>query len=386
MAELDYYQVLGVARNDSEEEIRKAFRKKAMEYHPDRNKRADAEEKFKEINEAYQVLSDAQKRAQYDRYGRAGVSSNGGADRPFEGFDVFGGFGDIFDSFFGDAAGRRTRQAQRGEDLQRRVNLRFEEAVFGTERELEITRLERCQRCSGRGNEPGTDLKTCATCRGTGQVRRSQRSIFGQFSQVTPCSSCQGSGHTIQTPCKDCRAAGMERRKRNIAVNIPAGVESGMQVRLSGEGDVGRDGGPPGNLYVYVEVREHEFFTRDGNDLIYRLPINLAEAALGVEKQIPTLDDTPATIKVPQVNQPGAEFCIRLKGIPHLQSSRRGDLRVLVDMQVPRSLDAHQRGLLEELSRSLNSSGDAGDLSGPDQDNDGNSDKGLFDKIKDAFV
>ena len=391
MAELDYYQVLGVARNDSEEEIRKAFRKKAMEYHPDRNKRADAEEKFKEINEAYQVLSDTQKRAQYDRYGRAGISSNGGADRPFEGFDVFGGFGDIFDSFFGDTAGRRTRQAQRGEDIQRRVNLRFEEAVFGTERKLEITRLERCQRCSGRGNEPGTDLKTCATCRGTGQVRRSQRSIFGQFSQVTPCSSCQGSGHTMQTPCKDCRAAGVERHKRNIAVSIPAGVESGMQVRLSGEGDVGRDGGPPGNLYVYVDVQEHEYFTRDGNDLIYRLPINLAEAALGVEKQIPTLDNTPETLKVPQGTQPGAEFRIRGKGIPHLQSSRRGDLRVLVDMQVPRSLDAHQRKLLEELSRSFNSigdtsNGDTGDLSGPDQDSDDNKDKGLFDKIKDAFV
>ena len=244
MAKQDYYRVLGVSRTDSEEEIRKAFRKKAMEFHPDRNKNADAEDKFKEVNEAYQVLSDQKKRAQYDRLGHAGMGSNGGFDRPFDGFDVFGGFGDIFDSFFGDASGRRTRQPQRGADLQQRVVLSFEESFFGSEREVEITRLEQCRKCSGAGNEPGTPVDSCSTCRGTGQVRRSQRSVFGQFSQITPCSDCRGSGSVIQSYCSDCKGAGAERRKRKIAVTIPAGVDSGMQVRLSGEGDMGQEGGP----------------------------------------------------------------------------------------------------------------------------------------------
>ena len=193
MAKQDYYEVLGVGRNDSGEDIRKAFRKKAMEFHPDRNKNAGAEEKFKEVNEAYQVLSDTNKRAHYDRYGQAGVDANGGFDRPFEGYDVFGGFGDIFDSFFGDVSGRRATQAQRGADLQEKVRLSFEEAVFGAEREVEITRSERCHRCSGEGSEPGTQVTNCTTCRGTGQARRSQRSIFGQLSQLPPCSLVRGS-------------------------------------------------------------------------------------------------------------------------------------------------------------------------------------------------
>lgn len=385
MAKQDYYKVLGVARNDSEEEIRKAFRKKALEYHPDRNKSAGAEDKFKEINEAYQVLSDTKKRAQYDRHGHTGVSTNGGFDRPFDGFDVFGGFGDIFDSFFGDVSGRRARQAQRGGDLQQRVVLSFEEAVFGAEREVEVTRLERCQRCSGAGNEPGTTIGTCTTCRGSGQVRRSQRSIFGQFSQVSACPTCQGSGNVIKNPCTTCRAAGVERRKRKIAVSIPAGVEGGMQVRLSGEGDVGRDGGPSGNIYVHVDVRNHQFFNRDGNDLIYRLPINLAEAALGVEKSVPTLDGASETLKVPQGTQAGAEFRIRGKGIPHLHSDRRGDLRVLVDLQVPRTLDSNQRKLLEELAFALNSNQPPEEELNSEGETKGDSDKGLFDRIKDAL-
>lgn len=385
MAKRDYYEVLGVARNDSEEEIRKAFRKKALEYHPDRNKSAGAEEKFKEINEAYQVLSDTKKRSLYDRHGEAGVSTNGGFDRPFDGFDVFGGFGDIFDSFFGDVSGRRARQAQRGGDLQQRVVLSFEEAVFGTEREVEVTRLERCQRCSGAGNEPGSTIGACTTCRGSGQVRRSQRSIFGQFSQVSACPTCQGSGKVIKNPCTACRAAGVERRKRKIAVTIPAGVEGGMQVRLSGEGDVGRDGGPSGNIYVHVDVRNHQFFNRDGNDLVYRLPINMAEAALGVEKSVPTLDGGSETLKLPQGTQAGAEFRIRGKGIPHLHSDRRGDLRVLVDLQVPRTLDSNQRKLLEDLAFALNSSHPPEEELNPQGETDGDSDKGLFDRIKDAL-
>jgi molecular chaperone DnaJ len=383
MADKDFYEALGVARTDNEEEIRKAFRKKAMEFHPDRNKSEGAEDKFKEINEAYQVLSDPKKRAQYDRFGRAGVGSNGGQDRPFDGFDVFGGFGDIFDSFFGDVSGRRENRSQRGDDLQQRVILDFNEAVFGTEREVEITRQESCEHCSGAGNEPGSEVSTCTTCRGNGQVRRSQRSIFGQFAQVTPCPACRGTGKVIKTPCTSCRATGVDRRKRKIAVNIPAGVEAGMQVRLTGEGDTGRDGGPAGNLYVHLDVREHEDFYREGNDLLYALPVNVAEAALGVEKEVPTLDGGTEKIKVPQGTQPGAEFRIRGKGVPHLHgNNRRGDLRVLVNLQVPQALDPEQRKLLEELALSLNSRQSANDSNGdPDSDDD----KGIFEKIKEVL-
>jgi molecular chaperone DnaJ len=378
MPKLDYYEILGVARTDNEEEIRKAFRKKAMQYHPDRNKSADAEEKFKEINEAYQVLADAKKRAQYDRFGQAGVGSNGGFDRPFEGFDGFGGFGDIFDSFFGDATTRRAREPQRGGDLQQRVVLSFQEAVFGAEREVEVPRLEDCQRCSGAGTEPGTSVKSCATCRGNGQVRRTQRSVFGQFAHIGACPTCQGRGSIIETPCTQCRAAGVERRQRRIVVHIPAGVEHGMQVRLTGQGDAGRNGGPPGSLYVYMEVEPHPVFRREGYDLLYPMSVNLAEAALGVEREVPTLDGDPEVLKIPQGTQPGAEFRIKGKGIPHLEDHRRGDLRVQVNLQVPRSLSSHQRKLLEELANSLE----------PDKasaDPDAEKDKGLLGRIKDAL-
>ncbi len=385
MASRDYYEVLGVSRNDSEEDIRKAFRKKALEYHPDRNKSPDAETKFKEINEAYQVLSDPNKRAQYNRYGQAGVSSNGGFDRPFDGFDVFGGFGDVFDSFFGDISGRRAQEVQRGNDIQQHVVLSFEEAVFGTEHQVEVNRLERCQRCSGAGNEPGTLVDTCSTCRGRGQVRRAQRSMFGQFTQVTACSTCQGRGKVVQTPCRTCRGGGLERRQRKIAVRIPAGISSAMQVRLSGEGDVGRDGGTAGNLYVYVDVRDHELFHREGNDLLYRLPINLAEAALGTPKEIPTLsaDGKFEVLKIPQGTQPGTEFRIRGKGVPYINSSRRGDLRVLVDLQVPRDLNPQQRELLEAFAHSMDPDTGANGQSDVDPEQDPDKEKGLFERFKD---
>ena len=358
-----------------------------MEYHPDRNKDPDAEEKFKEINEAYQVLSNSTKRSQYDLHGRAGVSSNGGFDRPFEGFDVFGGFGDIFDSFFGDVSGRRTREAQRGRDVQQRVVLSFEESVFGAERQVEVARQEKCQRCSGEGNEPGTPINTCSTCRGSGRVRRAQRSLFGQFSQITPCTTCRGTGKVIQTHCTSCRGDGMERRNRKIAVSIPAGVESGMQVRLTGEGDVGRDGGGSGNLYIHVDVQDHPLFTREGQDLVYHLGINLAEATLGSQKLVPTLRDEDTTVKVPAGTQPGTEFRIRGKGVPRLDNGRRGDLRILVNLQVPRSVTAQQRKLLEELAESMNDgAGDGPDGGGSNgREEDQGKDKGLFERIKESL-
>lgn len=405
MADQDYYTVLGVARNASEEDIRSAFRKKAMEYHPDRNKSPDAEDRFKEINEAYQVLSDRQKRMQYDRFGRAGVGAGAqGAGSPFDGFHDFGGFGDIFDSFFGGASTRSARAPRRGGDLQHQVTLTFEESVFGTDREVEINRLEKCQHCSGAGNEPGTSVDTCSDCRGSGQVRRSQRSVFGQFTQVAPCHSCRGQGSIINTPCKSCRGAGRERRKRKLEVKIPGGVDSGMQVRLNGEGDVGTDGGGSGNLYVAVEVQEHNLFQRDGYDILLNLPLNVAEASLGVDKVVPTVDGFEEDLKLPQGTQPGSEFRIRNRGIPHLHSNRRGDMRVRVDVRVPASLNSHQRELMEELALSFNGEGKPKsrskkggrrsrkkDSNKETQDRtDGAEeqdveDKGLFDRIKDAF-
>ena len=355
MPDQDYYSVLGVARSASDEEIRRAFRRKAMEFHPDRNKNPDAEERFKEINEAYQVLSDSKKRTQYDRFGKAGVNGGAqGAGNPFDGFEGFGGFGDIFDSFFGGASANVGRQARRGADLQQQVTLSFEESIFGTDREIDIDRLEQCSNCSGAGNEPGTSVDTCPGCRGSGQVRRSQRSVFGQFTQVAPCNSCRGRGSIISTPCNKCRGAGRERRKRKIEVKIPGGIDSGMQVRLNGEGDVGIDGGGSGNLYVAVNVQEHNLFQRDGTDIIFTLPLNVAEASLGVEKTIPTVDGYEEDLKLPQGTQPGAEFRIRNRGVPHLHSNRRGDMRIYVDVRVPSSLDSHQRELMEELASSFN--------------------------------
>lgn len=401
MADQDYYDVLGVSRNAGEEDIRRAFRRKAMEYHPDRNKNAGAEEKFKEINEAYQVLSDANKRAQYDRFGKAGVGSGAQAGgSPFDGFDVFGGFGDIFDSFFGDASARSGRQPRRGGDIHQQVTLSFEESVFGAEREVEISRLESCQRCSGAGNEPGTSVDTCGTCQGRGQVRRSQRSVFGQFTQVVGCPACRGRGSAISSPCGNCKGTGRERRNRKIEVKIPAGVESGMQVRLSGEGDTGSDGGGSGNLYVAVDVQEHSFFQRDGTSIIYTLPLNVAEAALGADKVIPTIDGFEEEFKVPQGTQPGTVFNLRGKGVPHLNSNRRGNMHILADVRVPGSLSGRQRELLEELAHSFNgekkppkrssngrkrSKKKADDAPPSETASEDSPEKGLFDRIKDAF-
>ena len=413
MPNQDYYAVLGVARSASDEEIRRAFRKKAMEFHPDRNKNADAEDRFKEINEAYQVLSDSKKRQQYDRFGAAGVGAGARAGgSPFDGFDVFGGFGDIFDSFFGDASARGARQPRRGGDLQQQVALSLEESVFGASRQVEVNRLEQCHNCSGAGNEPGTAVNTCTDCRGAGQVRRSQRSVFGQFTQVVGCPSCRGRGSVITTPCANCRGAGRERRQRKIEVKIPGGIEGGMQVRINGEGDAGTDGGGSGNLYVAVDVHEHSFFRREGHDLVYTLPLNLIEASLGVEKTIPTIDGFSEELQLPQGTQPGTEFRIRNKGVTHLHSNRRGDLRVLVDVRVPNSLNSHQRDLLEELARSFNGdspseessspsatrtkrgsrrsrkktvSDGAEETQKPEDSEEENPEKGLFDRIKDAF-
>ena len=371
MAKRDYYEVLGVPQNASEEEIRKAFRRRAMEYHPDRNKRPDAGERFKEVSEAYQILSDPQKRAQYDRFGHAGVGA-GGFARDFEGFDIFGGFGDIFDSFFGDFTGRRRAGPVQGADLHQEVTLTLEEAAFGAEQVVEVQRAEFCERCGGSGAEPGTSPVTCSTCGGTGQVRRSERSLFGAFTQVAVCPACKGKGEVIPSPCNRCHGTGKERRKRKVEVRIPSGVEDGTRVRLTGEGDAGAYGGTPGNLYITVHVAKHALFQREGTTLLHELPINYAQAALGDEVEVPTLTGT-TKVRIPAGTQPGAIFRVKGEGVPELHGRRRGDLLVRVNLVVPTSLDAEERELVEELGRRLGK----GDGRGGE--------KGFFDRVKDSF-
>ena len=364
----DYYDILGVPRSTSQEEIKRAFRRLAMRYHPDRNREDGAEERFKAINEAYEVLSDPDRRAAYDRFGHAGVESPFG--RGFEGFG-FGGFGDIFDAFFG-GTGVRRRGPQRGADVRKRITLKFEEAAFGCEKEIEVTRAEICSTCNGLRAEPGTEPERCANCDGTGEVRRTQQSIFGQFVNVATCGRCGGEGRVVRDPCRRCGGIGREERIRTIEVKIPAGIDGGSQLRLSGEGDVGYYGGPRGNLYISVNVRPHKLFRRRDDDIVLDLELNFAQAALGDEMEIPTLDG-PLSVKVPAGTQSGEVFVMRGKGIPHLRSSGRGDLLVRAHVVTPKSLTPEQTRLLEQLAESLGS---------PVTPQD---DKGLLDRIKDAL-
>ena len=370
----DYYDVLGVSRNASEEEIKRAFRKLALEHHPDRNKKEGAEERFKEINEAYQVLSDPKTRSDYDRYGHMGVGRNGA--RGFEGFENFGGFGDIFDAFFG-GFGTRTRthtSAKRGADLHYSVTIDFEEAVFGKEKEFQIRRAEVCSHCRGSRSEPGSSPARCGNCGGTGQVRRAQQSIFGQFVQVATCGTCRGEGKIITQPCSRCTGTGRETRTRRLAVSIPAGIEDGTQIRLTGEGEPGTNGGRPGDLYASVQVKQHKLFQREGYDILYRLPVNVAQAALGGTLQVPTLEGDEE-LEIPAGTQSGELFRLKDKGVPHLRSSRRGDQLVGIVVQTPKSLNEEQRRLFQELAKVL----------GDPKYDAHNHDKGWFDKIKDAF-
>ena len=378
----DYYDVLGVERNASEEEIKKAFRKLALEYHPDRNKNDDAADKFKEINEAYQILSDPKKRSSYDRFGHAGVGTNGDA-RGFEGFDNFGGFGDIFDAFFGgfgSGGGGRTRtrtrpSARRGADLQYSVVVEFEDAAFGVKKEIEIQRREVCSVCRGSRSAAGSSAETCANCRGSGQVRRNHQSIFGQFVQVAACDVCHGEGKIISNPCSNCNGAGVERRSRKLEVNFPAGIEDGTQMRLTDEGEPGAGGGRPGDLYVVVRVKEHAYFKREGNNILYTKPLNVAQVALGAKVNVPTLEgDT--IVDIPAGTQSGQVFRLKGKGVPYLKSNRRGDQLIGVVVETPRSLTQEQRELLEQLAETL----------GDSEPSDIHHDKTWFDKIKDVIT
>ncbi len=327
---------------------------------------------LKEINEAYQVLSDAKKRSSYDTFGHAGVNANGGG---FEGFENFGGFGDIFDAFFGGGTRQSPTSARRGSDLQVDITVDFAKAVFGAEEEIEIRRHEVCSRCRGDRSEPGSTPDMCTQCRGTGQVRRSQQGIFGQFTQVSTCTMCRGEGHVITSPCLECRAAGTEIRDRKLVVTIPAGIESNTQIRLTGEGEPGMYGGPPGDLYVVVRVRKHKLFKRQGYDIVYIQHINIAQAALGLYVDVPTLQGTEE-IEIPRGTQSGDVIRLRDKGIPHLNNRRvRGDQLVTVIVETPKSLTDEQRELLVQLAETFD------DDSIPYQDRP----EGWFDKLKQSL-
>ena len=345
----DYYEVLDVSRTATDEEIKRAFRKLAFKYHPDHNRNDGAEERFKEVNEAYEVLSDANKRAAYDHYGHEGTE--GFFARGFEGFD-FGGFGDIFDAFFGGMTYASRHAPQRGADLHYEITITLEEAAFGCEKEKNIKRTEICSLCHGIGAKPGSQPSRCPNCNGTGQVRRVQRSLFGRFINTTICGQCQGEGKIITEPCLQCRGTGREKHQRHISVKIPPGVEDGSQIRLSGEGEAGVRGGSSGNLYVTLSVLKHEFFTRDDDNVLYELPINFAQAALGAEVEVPTLYGK-SKLNIPIGSQTGKVFRLKDKGIPHLHRGGRGDQLVRLFVVTPDSLTKQQRQLFQELAKTL---------------------------------
>ncbi len=345
----DYYDILGVGSDATDKEIRKAFRKLAFEYHPDHNRGDGAEEQFKEMNEAYQVLSDPDKRASYDRFGHGGAEGLRG--RGFEGFD-FGGFGDIFDAFFGGTAAAPRYGPRQGADLHCRITIAFEEAAFGCEKEINISRTENCSLCHSTGCKPDTQPSRCPNCNGTGQISRTHHTLFGRFVNTTTCSQCHGKGKIITEPCPQCRGTGREKQRRNILVKIPAGVDNGNEIRISGEGDAGTRGALPGDLYVTLLVEEHRFFTRDGDDIHYELPIDFAQAALGAEPEVPTLDGK-AKLKVPAGSQTGKVFRLKGKGFPHLYGGGRGDQLITLFVVTPQSLTDKQRRLFRELADSL---------------------------------
>jgi molecular chaperone DnaJ len=345
-----YYEVLGVPRGATQEEIKRSFRRLAFQNHPDRNQEDGAAERFKEINEAYQVLSDPRKRSNYERFEHLGAGESG---RGFDSFgDFVGGLGDIFEAFFGSATRTTQRAPQQGADLYSKLTISFEEAVFGCEKEIEVTRIEDCSLCYGLGSKPGSQPMRCPTCNGRGQVRQVHRGIFGHFSNMTTCEYCRGEGIIIAQPCPQCRGRGKERKRHKIAVKVPAGVEDGIQICLSGEGDAGIRGGPPGNLYVNLSVQEHEFFKREGNDILYELPISFAQAALGDKVEVPTVEGK-ATLNIPAGTQTEEVFRLKGRGVPSLHCSGRGSQLIKVRVITPQNLNPKQRRLFQELAKGL---------------------------------
>ena len=370
----DYYEVLSVGKEAGDQEIKGAYRELAKRYHPDRNPDdPGAEEKFKEASEAYSVLSDVQKRAAYDRFGHAGVQGAGGpaSYNP----EAFADFGDILGDFFGfgdlfgnAGGGRKRTRAQRGEDVRYDLELSFEDAMFGMSAEIQVPRMERCERCKGGGSEPGSGPSNCPTCHGRGEVLYQQSFL----SIRRTCGTCNGSGQIIRNPCSECKGHGYRQVQRKLKVNIPAGVDNGNRLRLAGEGQPGGNGGPAGDLYVFLKVKDHAFFERHENDLHCAIPLNMAQAALGCEIEVPTLGQ-PYKLKIPEGTQNGAQFKLRHMGVAILNSSARGDFYVHVTVKMPTRLTREQRKLLEQLRETL------------PVDNHP-SEKGLFDKVKDYFM
>jgi len=355
MAQRDYYEILGLGRGASPEEIKGAFRNLARKYHPDVSQELDAEERFKEINEAYAVLSDDQKRSAYDRYGHAGLNGVGGVP-DFTNIDLSDLFGDLLEGFgfggFSRSRGRSRNQPRRGENLQMPVSLTFEEAVFGVEKEITIARDEVCSRCNGSRAEPGSSPIRCTTCGGSGEIRQTRQSLFGSLVQVTTCPTCAGSGETIQIPCRVCDGRGQERKNVRKVVSIPAGVDSGTQMRLTGEGQPGANGGPVGHLYLLLDVHPHKFFRRRENDIWLDLNINIAQAALGAQIEVPTIDGGE-TMNIAAGTQPGKVHTLHGKGVPHVRGGSRGDQKVVINVQIPTRLSDDQRKLMAQLADSL---------------------------------
>lgn len=368
----DYYEILGVGRGASDDELKAAFRKLARQYHPDVNKEPHAEEKFKEINEAYGVLSDAEKRARYDRFGKAGVNGGSGGFH-----DYTADFSDLFEGLFGggfgfSGGGRSRRAPRRGRDLQMNVSLTFEEAVFGVEKEIEFMRDDVCSRCKGNGAEPGTTPTDCVTCGGQGEVRQVRQTFLGQMVQSATCPTCNGRGRTIASPCATCRGSGLERKKISRKVSIPGGVDEGTQIRLNGEGEPGANGGPHGSLFLGLDIKPHQFFKRRENDILLNLDINIAQAALGAEVPVPTLEGEEM-LKIPAGTQPGKIFSMKGKGVPHVRyKNQRGDQRVIVNVAIPSKLTKEQKELFEKLAESL------GTAVNPQE-------KGFLDRLGEAF-
>ena len=374
MSKRDYYEVLGVGKGAGDQDIKAAYRKLALKHHPDRNPEdPQAEDRFKEASEAYSVLSDAQKRAAYDRFGHAGLQ--GASGQPGFNPEAFADFGDILGDFFGfgdlfggGRGGQRRNRAQRGEDVRYDLELSFEEAVFGMNAEIQVPRMERCDRCSGAGTEPGTAPSSCPTCHGRGEVLYQQSFL----SIRRTCSTCGGSGQIIRNPCSQCRGNGYRQVKRKLKVAIPAGVDETTRIRLANEGQPGPNGGPAGDLYVFLKVKEHAFFERHEQDLHCGIPIDIAQAALGAEIEVPTLDQ-PHKLKIPEGTQSGAQFRIRNKGVPMVNGTGRGDLFVHIEVRTPSRLTREQRKLLEQLRETLPA-------------DNAPTEKGLFEKVKNYFM
>ncbi len=347
----DYYEVLGVDRNASADEIKKAFRKLAFQFHPDHNQNADSEAKFKELNEAYSVLSDEEKRAAYDRFGHAGVDGSFG--QGFGDFGFGGGFGSIFEDFF-DAfsGGGGQKGARRGSDLHQQITVTFEEAALGCSVDIRINRLEQCSNCNGSGARPGSSTSRCPECNGNGKIKRVQQSLFGQFTNITTCPRCNGEGRIVTDPCPQCHGSGRERKEHTMKLKVPAGIDNGTSLKLNGQGDIGEKGAPAGDLYVAIEVQPHPFFTRDGTDIIYDLHINIAQAALGTEVEVPTLYGNEK-LKIPAGSQSGRVFTLKGKGIQHLRRNAKGDQLVRLMVVTPEKLSKEQRRLFEELEKTF---------------------------------